>query len=51
MKKTYKNPILTVVNIQTAHLMQASAKMYGKNATGEGMGRGARVSGRYEEEW
>lgn len=39
MKKTYKNPTLTVVKIRTAHLMQASAKMYGRNATSEGMSR------------
>ena len=39
MKKTYINPTLTVVKIRTAHLMQASAKMYGKDATSAGMSR------------
>ena len=50
MKKTYKNPTLKVVKTKGARLMQASVKMYGKNATTAGMGRRAEFSDWDEEE-
>ena len=50
MKKTYINPTLKVVKTKGARLMQASAKMFGKNATSAGMGRRAEFSDWDEEE-
>ena len=52
MKKTYKNPTLKVVKVKGARLMQASANvtLYGKNATGTGMGREAEFSDWDEDE-
>ena len=49
MKKTYKIPTLKVVKTKGARLMQASAKMFGKNATSAGMGRRAEFSDWDEE--
>ena len=50
MKKTYKNPTLTVVKVQPAQVIAASVPMYGTNATGEGMGRSASFSDWGEDE-
>ena len=41
MKKTYKNPEIKIVSLQTAKLIAASTTMYGENATGPGMSRGS----------
>ena len=40
MKKTYQNPQITIVKVQTAQMIAASTTMYGENATGPGMSRG-----------
>ena len=50
MKKTYKNPTLTVVKVQPAQVIAASVPMYGSDATGAGMGRGASFSDWSDEE-
>ena len=50
MKKTYINPTLKVVKTRGARLMQASAKMFGKNATSAGMGRRSEFSDWDEDE-
>jgi hypothetical protein len=39
MKKIYMNPTMTIVKIQTTHMLAASADMYGLDATGAAMGR------------
>lgn len=39
MKKIYMNPTMTIVNIQTTHMLAASADMYGLDATDPAMGR------------
>ena len=51
MKKTYKNPTLTVVNIQTEHLMQFGS---GTKSGSQAAARGARFTGRdrfEDNEW
>lgn len=45
MKKTYQNPQIEIVNVQTAQMIAASTEMYGKNATGAAMSR------RHESVW
>ena len=49
MKKTYKNPTLTVVKVQPAQVIATSVPMYATPAEGAGMGRGASFSD-WEEE-
>ena len=42
MKKTYKNPTMVVVKIQTRHMLASSpaaVNIYGSDATGNAMGR------------
>ena len=39
MKKTYKNPTLEVVKIETQKMLAESVQMFGKDATGSGMSR------------
>ena len=39
MKKTYQNPKLKVVRIQTAKMIAASTTLYGKDANSAAMGR------------
>ena len=39
MKKIYMNPTMTIVKIQTTHMLAASADMYGLDATDPAMGR------------
>lgn len=39
MKKTYQNPTIKVVMIETVQMIAQSAQMYGKNATTSAMGR------------
>lgn len=39
MKKTYKNPEIKVVNVQTTQMVATSIEVYGKNATAPGMSR------------
>ena len=50
MKKTYKNPTLKVVNVRPAQFIAASVKLYGRDATGTGMGRRSEFSDWDEEE-
>lgn len=50
MKKTYKNPTLTVVNIQPMNLLQ-NVSMYGKNAESAAMSRKSRFSEYDDEEY
>lgn len=49
MKKTYKNPTLTVVNIQPARIMVTSLEIKNLNAE-KSMGRSSRFSDFDEEE-
>ena len=56
MKKTYKNPTLTVVKIQPAQFIANSYNLSGTQAhqnsdSTYGMARRGRFSGRNEEEW
>jgi hypothetical protein len=37
MKKTYINPTMEVVRVQTRQMLAASAPMYNENATGDGL--------------
>ncbi len=39
MKKTYKNPTMTIVKIETAQMVAASVEMHGSNANSAAMGR------------
>ena len=52
MKKTYKNPTLTVVKIQTSNLLQAVSGKFGDGFKdgGSAAGRGASFSDWGEEE-
>lgn len=52
MKKTYKNPTLTVVKVQTANILAGSGPVLrgSTNATSGNAGRGASFSGWNEEE-
>ncbi len=40
MKKTYQIPTIEIIKMQTAQMIAASTELYGKDATGEAMGRG-----------
>ena len=53
MKKTYKNPTLTVVNIQTAQILNGSPdpKFNPNSSTNTMEARRGRFTGRNEEEW
>ena len=42
MKKTYQNPEMIIIKVQTAQMVAASTELYGKDATGTAMSRRGR---------